>query len=277
VTGDTGKTTAADLELSEIAEFARRLAVQAGRLVMPFFRDVESELKPDGTQVTIADRKCEELIRRELEARFPRASILGEELGGEKAPVAGDQWIVDPIDGTAPFVLGLPLFGVLIALLRDGRPVVGVVHMPALGETLFASTGAGCRYRVEAGGDVLVRCEPTAGLEDAYVSASGLHGSELDVGDPRYRLAPLAAASGRFRVVGDCVQHVLVCRGRLHLALDPVMAPWDSAALVTCVREAGGVCASLEGAEDCVFAGSLVSAASRPLLDSALALVRPER
>ena len=84
-------------------------------------------------------------------------------------------------------------------------------------------------------------------------------------------LAPLAAAAGRFRVVGDCIQHGLVCRGRLHLAVDAMMQPWDTAALVPCVREAGGVAASLEGDQSgVVLSGSLVSASDAGVLAEAL-------
>lgn len=186
--------------------------------------------------------------------------------------MAGDQWIVDPIDGTAPFVLGLPSFGVLLGLLRDGDPIVGVIHMPALGETVFAARGAGCWYRRQDREPVRVRCAPDVELAHAYVSVSTLQASELgDARRPRMRVAPLLARAGRFRPVGDCVQHALVCRGRLHVAVDPLMSPWDSAALVPCVREAGGAAADLGGNEDdCVFGGSLVSAAGPGLLSSAL-------
>jgi histidinol-phosphatase len=102
---------------------------------------------------------------------------------------------------------------------------------------------------------------------------AGVHRSELDPGGKGspLSLAPLAAAAGRFRVVGDCIQHGLVCRGRLHLAVDAMMQPWDTAALVPCVREAGGVAASLEGDQSgVVFSGSLVSASDAGVLAEAL-------
>jgi len=266
-------TDARNPELSEILETARDVARAAGELILPLYQHVEAELKADGSHVTAADRRAEELIRDRLGRHFPDATILGEEFGGERRPVAGDQWVVDPIDGTTPFVLGLPLFGVLLGLLRDGEPVVGVAHFPALGETLWAASGSGCWFARGAAEPVRVRSDAVRDLSRAFVSVSGVHASELeaDAGARRLALAPLAAAAGRFRVGGDCIQHALVCRGRLHLAVDAIMQPWDIAAMVPCVREAGGVAASLAGDEaNVVFSGSLVSASDETVLTSAI-------
>ncbi len=269
-----------DRELSEIVDFAVDLARRAGELVMTHYREVAVEWKPDGSEVTEADRRAEVLIREALERDFPDAAILGEEYGGEKAPCPGDQWIVDPIDGTTAFTLGVPLFGTLLALLRDGEPVVGVIHMPALAETLYAATGHGCHWRLGDEAPVATRCDPVGKLADAFASSCGLHASELEPvpGRPNYRLGPLVAACRKFRVVGDCYQHLLVCRGRLHLAIDAIMEPWDSAALVPCVREAGGVVSGLTGrTENVVFAGSLVSASDAALHSQAIATINTVR
>lgn len=265
-------------ELRELCRFALRLAREAGEVALGHFQRVATEYKADGTEVTEADRRAEELIRETIEREHPGAAILGEEFGGGKEPVPGDQWIVDPIDGTSSFVLGLPLFGTLIALLRKGEPVLGVVHLPGMGETLHAVRGGGCWYERGGGAPQRVRCEPVKRIGDAYASTTSVHASELQPvgGAPAYLLEPIARQARKYRPVCDCVQHALVCLGRLHLAIDPLMAPWDSAALVPCVLEAGGSVATLSGEmRGAVFGGSLVSAASGELLSEALALIRP--
>ena len=263
-------------EYREQLEFARRLARDAAGVIMPFFQWVAVEHKPDGTEVTEADRRAEERIRAEIMRAHPSAAVLGEEFGGEHQPVSGDQWIVDPLDGTASFVLGLPSFGTLIGLLREGDPVVGVVHMPALRETLYAAKGAGCWFELEGDTPKRLQCDLVGSLAKAFVSAGGLQASVLQPvrGLRPYPLDKVIAAANKFRVVSDCIQHVLVCRQRLHVAIDPVMSPWDTAALVPCVREAGGVVSSLTGvSENVVFAGSLVSAADRVLHQEVISLI----
>lgn len=263
-------------EYHEQVQFARRLAREAAGVIMPFFRTVAVEHKPDGTEVTEADRRAEERIRATLMRAHPDAAVLGEEFGGEHQPVSGDQWIIDPLDGTASFVLGLPIFGTLIGLLRDGAPVVGVVHMPALGETVYAAKAGGCWFELEGETPKRLQCEPVGSLGKAFVSAGGLQASVLQPvqGVRPYPLDKVIAGSKKFRVVSDCIQHVLVCRRRLHVAIDPVMSPWDSAALVPCVREAGGMVTSLTGAsENVVFAGSLLSTADQALHQEVLSIV----
>ncbi len=263
-------------EYREQLELARRLAREAAGVIMPFFRSVAVEHKSDGTEVTEADRRAEEHIRAEIMRTHPRAAMLGEEFGGDHHPVRGDQWIIDPLDGTASFVLGLPTFGTLIGLLREGQPVVGVVHMPALGETVYAAKGAGCWFEFEGETPKRLQCDPVGSLGKAFVSAGGLHGSTLQPvqGQRPYPLEKVVAGAKKFRIVADCIQHVLVCRQRLHVAIDPVMSPWDSAALVPCVREAGGVVSSLTGDdENVVFAGSLLTAADPVLHQEVLSIV----
>ncbi|MDJ0653494.1 MAG: inositol monophosphatase family protein [Xanthomonadales bacterium] len=263
-------------ELAELTEFAIHTARLAGtEVIMPSYRMASVEFKADGTEVTEADRDGEALIRNRIEAHCPDAAILGEEFGGERSPLAGDQWIIDPIDGTRSFILGVPLFGTLIGLLRDGEAVLGVMHLPALDETLYASRGNGCWYGLGGNDPIQVRPDPIERLDQAFVSVSGVHATEVEpVPGRNVRLAPLVQQADRFRVVGDCIQHALVCRGRLHLAVDTIMSPWDIAALIPCVEEAGGCVAALDPDSDNItFSGSLVSAATRPLMQQAVCLL----
>ena len=122
---------------------ARRAAEEAGRFALGHFKTrLTVEVKADGSPVTIADRGAEECLRRVLGAAFPGDGFLGEELG-ETSGTSGRRWIIDPIDGTQSFIRGVPLWGVLVALEDRGECVVGVMALPALGETLWAVRGGG--------------------------------------------------------------------------------------------------------------------------------------
>src|SRR5262245_7627316 len=206
-------------------------------------------------------------MRAKIHERYPDDAVLGEEWGESGRTDARRRWILDPVDGTIWFTLGVPLFGTLIGLLEDGRPAVGVVHFPALGETLYAASGSGCFFRAKGGGAERVRVAAPAALAEARVPACGPHGSDIQQQQrPAVNRTALVRGAGAFRFVSDCLQHALVCQGRLHAAVDTIMKPWDVAALVPCVREAGGVATSLEGdADGVVDSGSLVTSSDAAL------------
>ena len=138
---------AATNERAGLLDFALELARLAEAEILPRFRRVSFSLKADGSEVTEADREAERAMRAAIAARFPDHAVLGEELGASGAADARRRWVLDPVDGTVWFTLGVPTFGTLIGLLEDGEPVVGVVHFPALGETVFAARGGGCWLR----------------------------------------------------------------------------------------------------------------------------------
>jgi histidinol-phosphatase len=256
--------------------FALELAREAESEILPRFRRTAVERKGDGTVVTAADREAEHAMRARIAARFPEDAVLGEEHGRSGPENARRLWVLDPIDGTVWFTLGVPTFGTLIGVLEEREPVAGVIHFPALGETVYAALGQGCHWRLGEGAPQRVRVEPPVRLGDASVSAGGPQGSDiLPAPDASVNLTALVRAAGYFRFVGDCLQHALVCQGRLHAALDTVMKPWDIAALVPCVREAGGVATGLDGRDEgVVFGGSLLTSCDRGLHQQVLAALR---
>jgi histidinol-phosphatase len=260
-------------------DFALELAAVAEAEIVPRFRRVGVEKKADGTVVTEADREAERAMRARIEGRFPEDAVLGEEMGRSGPERAPRLWILDPIDGTIWFTFGVPIFGTLIGLVEDGRPTLGVVHFPGLGETLYAGSGGGCFFKARGGTPERVRVAAPAPLAEARVSACGPHGSDIQPQQGRaVNLTALVRESGAFRFVGDCLQHALVCQGRLHVAIDTIMKPWDIAALVPCVREAGGVATSLEGdADGVVDSGSLVTSCDPALHQQVLERLRPPR
>jgi histidinol-phosphatase len=124
-------------------EFAREIATRAGAIALARSQSaITVEWKRDQSPVTIADREAERALRDAIEARFPAEGIVGEEFGVTR-PGTRRTWYLDPIDGTRSFVRGVPLWGTMVGWVEDGDPVLGVVHLPALGETIWAARGEG--------------------------------------------------------------------------------------------------------------------------------------
>jgi len=253
--------------LKEILEFALELNTAAGEFILPRWKNVRVDYKSDGSEVTEADRGAEQLLRRLIASRYPDHAILGEEFGGERDPNAEHLWLLDPVDGTASFAAGLPLFGTLIAYLHRGEPVLGLIGAHALGEITWAAKGLGCWHRENGKAPVRVHTSGTTELNDAYVIATGVECTDLDPlrRRPELRASELFRQVKRFRWSGDCINYSLLCQGRIDVALDPRMNPWDIAALVPCVREAGGVLTGLDGNEEVVWGSDLIASASPQL------------
>jgi histidinol-phosphatase len=262
-------------ERAGLLTFALELACVAEAQILPRFRTVSFSLKADGSEVTEADREAERAVRVAIAERFPEHAVLGEELGASGPAHSRRRWVLDPVDGTVWFTLGVPTFGTLIGLLEDGEPAVGVIHFPALGETVYAARGQGCWLRRGQAEPQRLRVRDPAPLSGAFVSACGAHGSDiLPEGGSAYNLTAVIRAARKLRFVGDCLQYALVCQGKLDAALDTVMHPWDVAALVPCIEEAGGVITDLAGRrEGVVFAGSLLASSNQALHGEMLALL----
>src|SRR5688572_3324653 len=177
----------------EALEFALALAQAAESEIMPVFRNCTVTWKPDGSEVTEADRRAEEVMREMIAKRMPGHLVLGEEYGGPKAPTREPLWVLDPIDGTASFAIGLPIFGTLIGYLENGEPQAGVIHFPAMGETVYAAKGFGCWSKVRGRDAQKVRVSATTTLKEAYVSACSVNPSDIHppASGPCYKLSRL--------------------------------------------------------------------------------------
>lgn len=228
-------------ELAELRAFAIDAARAAGRITLESFGSALGfDTKPDGSPVTDADRRAEELLRERLAVRCPRDGILGEEFGTTDGD-SGRRWTVDPIDGTASFVHGVPLYGVLLGLLDGDEAVLGVIHFPALDETVAAARGAGCGWWQRGVDRSPARVRPSAGLERALVLCTDFTRLEPAA------LVRLGGRAERLRTWGDCYGHALVATGRADAMIDPRMSVWDSAPLLPIVEEAGGRFTTLAG------------------------------
>jgi len=219
--------------LDELLELALEAAREAGEVALRYFeRDVLVEWKSDQTPVTVADREGEKLLRGRIEKRFPDHGIVGEEFGVVRAH-APYRWILDPIDGTQSFIHGVPLWGVMIGVERDGESVLGVVHFPALRETVWARAGGGAWWNGKR-----ASVSRVARLEEATLLTTDLRlfeNQRLRAGFDQLR------ARVKFeRTWGDCYGHTLVATGRADIMLDPIMSEWDACALLPILEEAGG-------------------------------------
>jgi len=261
--------------LDEILDFALDLSREAGQFILPRWKNVTVDYKADGTEVTEADRGAEQLLRRRIAEQYPEHAILGEEYGGDRVRDAEHLWLLDPVDGTASFAIGLPLFGTLIGYLRRGEPVAGVIGAHALGETIYAATGQGCWHKREGGGSQRLHTSQVAEPAGAFVVSTSMERTDLDPRNPELsvRLSRLYTHARRFRWSGDCVNYALLCQGRIDVAIDPQMNPWDIAALAPCVREAGGTLTSLDGNHDVVWQPNLVASANPALHEKVLELL----
>jgi histidinol phosphatase-like enzyme (inositol monophosphatase family) len=188
------------------------------------------EFKDDGSPVTAVDRASEEELRRTIRRSFPRHTILGEE-GGESEGDPRVRWILDPIDGTKSFIHGVPLYSVLVAVEVDGRPSVGVVHLPALGETVEAAVGLGCRWNGKT-----AHVSPTERLSEATVLTTSVRALEAE-GVPFRRIA---SATRTQRGWGDGYGFALVATGRADAMIDTALHEWDIAPMIPILEEAGG-------------------------------------
>jgi histidinol-phosphatase len=235
--------TADDLAL------ALELADTADSITLARFRatDLVIETKPDLTPVTEADKAVERALRDHLAGVRPEDAVVGEEYGASETSASGRRWIVDPIDGTASYVRGIPVWGTLLALEDAGQMTVGVVSAPALGRRWWAARGAGA-YGLDGLGTAprRLRVSAVGRLEDAQLCFS-----DGDTWEERGRLDGLLALARRCwrtRGFGDFWQYMLVAEGAADIGCEAIVSLWDLAAPQVIVEEAGGTFTDLAGA-----------------------------
>ncbi len=235
--------------------FAEELARAAGGAILPRFAAGRPrvELKPDQTPVTGADREAEEVMRRLIHKHCPGHGIIGEEFGNENED-AEHVWVLDPIDGTKAFAAGCPLFGTLIALLKGGQPVLGVIHNPITRQLLIGDSRR-----------TLLNNRPVKVSETRELSEAVLLTTSVSAPRRHQNAAAwdrLAEQVKMLRTWGDCYGYALVAQGGADIMADPVLAPWDLLALIPVIRGAGGVITDWQG-NDPVKGNSILAANPR--------------
>jgi histidinol phosphatase-like enzyme (inositol monophosphatase family) len=215
------------------------LAREAGRITLEWFRSVDLAVddKSDGTPVTAADRAAERFVRERLTETHPDDAIVGEE-EPDAAGTSGRRWIVDPIDGTKAFTHGVPLYSTLLAYEDEHGPAIGVIDLPALGETVYAGRGLGCFCN-----GTPARVNDRDRVRGSYLMTSGFDGWTDDA------FAAVRASGMFMRTWGDGYGYALVATGRAEAMVDQLAAVWDIAPMPVIIGEAGGTFTDFAGDE----------------------------
>jgi len=245
-----------DTALESDLALALRLADAADAQSLPRFDapDLAVRSKPDRTRVTDADLAVERAIRDILAAERPDDGVLGEEFGA-----AGDsrrQWIIDPIDGTHGYLRGIPIWGTMIALAVDGVPRIGVVSAPQLGRRWWAARGHGAWTTASGSAPAPLHTSRVADLAEASVCFQSL--AQWDAAGRLPALVALTRAAWRDRAFGDVWSYMLLAEGRLELVAEFDLKPYDIAAAVPIIAEAGGQVTSIDGTES-IWSDSVVA------------------
>lgn len=251
----------------DFAAFVERLAAVSGEAILPFFRTrlgVENKLRGDGFDpVTAADKAGETAMRTLIRDTFPAHGVVGEEHGDDRSD-AEFVWVLDPIDGTRSFILGLPVWGTLIGLKRHGAPCYGMMSQPYIGERFFGD-GASATFR-GAAGERRLRARSCDRLEDAMLMSTS---PSLFSAEEKEAFDSVANSVRLSRWGGDCYAYCMLAAGHLDLVIEASLQPYDIVALIPIVEGAGGVVTTWTG-EPATNGGRIVAAGDRRLHEAAL-------
>lgn len=227
---------------SRFLKTALKAAKKAEAIILHYHKNLpKTEVKPDKTPVTKADKEAEQVIRQIIAGEFPDHGFIGEEYGKEQSKSSDFTWIIDPIDGTKNFVRGLPLFGSEIGLMKNKQMILGVSNTPAMGEILFAEKGQGAfRNNNEP-----IQVSGVGKLEDAYLSFGGLE--YFSRVNKTQELIKLIQSTQGHRGFGDAWSYHLLATGKIDIMMEASTKIWDIAALALIVEEAGGTVTNLQG------------------------------
>jgi len=252
--------------LSEFAQFAEHLAQASGDIIRrSAHQPVSPEIKNDASPVTAIDRAVEDRLRAMIGKTYPDHGIFGEERGVTSAG-AEFVWVLDPIDGTLPFLAGIPVFGTLIALVRGETPILGVIDMPMTAERWIGITGEATTRN-----GVPVRTRVCTTLTDALMSTSN---PDFYSDDDRPAFARLRHAVGMCVYGGSCMAYARIADGRIDVGIDVGYDIHDYLALVPVINGAGGQITDWEGMPLGIKSGSrLVASGDARVHEHALKLL----
>lgn len=251
---------------SQIADHALKAVEDASVTAMSYFRQLlEIETKGDESPVTVADKDVETQIREALIKAYPDFGILGEEFGSQNLD-AETYWVVDPIDGTRSFISGLPLFGMLLGLVDQGKPVLGIVGMPALNEVYIGRPGIGASMN---GAPISVSTQTDLNAATLFINEA----EKLATNHPTL-FAKLCTTGKTRRMSYDCYPHALVAAGHIDAVIDYDLQPYDYLPVVALVEAAGGLMTDWQGNPlDLNSDGRVLTAATPELLAELVKLV----
>jgi len=254
----------------DFATFVNELATVSGETILPFFRTTLSIVDKGRLgafdPVTAADHAAETAMRNLIHRTFPDHGIIGEEFGSER-PEAEYVWVLDPIDGTKSFISGMPAWGTLVALLRSGKPVFGMMNQPFIRER-FSGDGARAHYRGPAGERDL-RIRTCGALTEAVLfTTSPLLMNTTD----RASFARVESKVRLSRYGGDCYAYCLLAAGHIDLVIETELKAYDVLPLMPIITGAGGLITSWDGTPP-LSGGRIVAAGDRRVHAAALELL----
>ena len=252
---------------------AHDLADLSGQAILPHFRrpsQIDNKAS-DGSfdPVTIADRGAEQAIRQAIQERWPDHGIVGEEFGVVQ-PDAAYTWIIDPIDGTRSFILGMPVWGTLIGLTAQSAPLLGLMDQPFTKER-FWSTAECSLMRVGAGEPVALETRQVERLEQATLSTT--HPDLFDKGEDAQRFFELKDHVKLCRYGGDCYAYALLAAGYIDLIVEAGLKSYDIVALIPIIERAGGIVTTWSG-EPATHGGRIIAAGNRRLHEQAIKILQ---
>jgi histidinol phosphatase-like enzyme (inositol monophosphatase family) len=254
------------IDFNCLAAFAQRLADASGAAIRPYFRgQVDIDNKASGSSfdpVTEADRAAERAIRELIIGAYPNHGIVGEEFD-DRAAECDCSWILDPIDGTRAFIMGLPMWGTLIGLNVGGKPALGLMDQPFTRERYWSD--ADVAYYRGPDGERTVKTRACASLAEARLACTTL---EMFT-DPRdlERFQELSGQARLTRFGTDCYAYCQLAMGQIDLVVEASLKPFDIAPLIPIIEKAGGVVTSWDGGD--ASQGGRVVAAGDPRLHEA--------
>jgi myo-inositol-1(or 4)-monophosphatase len=249
----------------ELSAFALQLAEVSALAIAPHFRNLSSvaaKAAPDWDPVTEGDRAAERAMRQLIEATYPEHGINGEEYG-IKPSKCQYSWVLDPIDGTRAFVIGMPTWATLIGLYENDRPLIGVMNQPFVGEAFLGEPGAA--WNIKNGQRQRLAVRPDRALTEARAGTTSPDRSGDIPGFGRLRKAVQLMRYG-----GDAYFFSLVAAGQLDIALDPGLQPYDIAALIPIIEGAGGVVREWTGGNP-AQGGNIIAASCAEMAEKAIA------
>lgn len=254
----------------DLTRFAIALARASAVEILPWFRrnaEIDVKAGPVWDPVTEGDRAGERVIRKMIEERYPEHGIHGEEYGTKEGR-SGFTWILDPVDGTRSFICGMPTWATLIGLNFEGKPVVGLMNQPFVGDMFYGNpNGAWLDHR---GVSLAIRTRTGIDLSGATI---GTTAPELYSGLDQRGFERLRKKARLTRYGGDAYFFAVMAAGHIDIAMDANLQAYDIAPLLPIVTGAGGVYAEWTGG-DAAKGGNVITAGSQALLDEALAVMR---
>lgn len=252
-------------ERTEFLPFLHELAEVAASIIRGYFlQEAGAQLKADNTPVTLADRRAEEVMRMLIMQRYPEHGILGEEHGMHQ-PQARYRWYLDPIDGTKAFVSNCFLFGTLISLARDGKPILGCISHPMTGHVIVGEGGGATTVDGR-----IMRVRPCTHLGEATLLTTD-HLQMLERPDgPGFDA--LMRQVRMVRTWGDCHGYFQVATGGADIMFDPKLKPWDIFSFVPVIEGAGGRATAIDGSNP--LTGTDMLATAGPLHDAVVEMLR---